>query len=72
MRRRSVFVTSCDTDVRSKDTKMRQQSNLCLLDVLLVAGKFGNMKLSTQNKECISVYVIIRKSYLCVSLHNLK
>ena len=67
-----MFVTSCDTDVRSKDAKIRQQSNLCLLDVLRVAGIFANMKMSTQDKECVNVRVIMRKSYLCVSLHNLK
>ena len=59
-----MFVTSCDTEVRSKETKIRQQSNLCLLDVLRVAAKFGNMKLSTQNQERVSVRVIISKSYL--------
>ena len=67
-----MFVTSYDTEVRSKEAKIRQKSNLCLLNVLHVANKFGNVKLSTQNKECVSVRVIIRKSYACVSLHNLK
>lgn len=67
-----MVVTSCDTEVRSKEAKIRQKSNLSLLAVLRVAGKFGNMKLNTQNKECVSVRVIIRKSYVRVSLHNFK
>jgi hypothetical protein len=40
---RSVFATSCDTDVPFRDAKISQQSNPHLLDVLHVACKFGNM-----------------------------
>jgi hypothetical protein len=36
-----MFVTSCDTDVRLKDAKMREQSSLRLVDFMFVAGKFG-------------------------------